>query len=381
MEIIRATRAYIHIDSLLNNLSTIRGTVPPGTPICAAVKADAYGHGAIKVAVALREAGVEYLGVATPFEGRELREAGDTGNIILYGPTTPEEISVTVTAGIEPLVPSREYLKALEAEVGRYEKSGRMNESHSSIKVHLKVDTGMGRIGCRPDEAPDLARLIDASPRLKLAGIATHFPVGDSDAAEDLDFTRGQIAKIKNVAEKIESAGINPGILHAANSGGIRIPEAALGMVRPGIALYGYGPGMPKGAPLRPVMEVKTKITAIKKIQAGQTVSYGRTWRAAEDAWIATLPVGYADGYSRLLSNRARVLIAGRTHPVVGTICMDQTMVHLDSVKDIDLFDEATLFGPDTNGPNAEELAGIMGTISYEITCGVSRRVPRIYID
>ena len=378
MEILRATRAYIHIDSLTHNLAAIRESVPPGTRICAAVKADAYGHGAARVGAELRKAGVDYLGVATPFEGLELRESGDTGGIILYGPTTPEEIPVTVAARLEPLAPGREYIKALEAEAGRNTGNGR-----SLLKVHLKVDTGMGRIGCRPDEALTLARLIDASPRLELAGLATHFPVGDSDADENIEFTRTQIAALKTVAEKIKAAGINPGIIHAANSGGIAFlpQEAALSMVRPGIALYGYGPAMPQGGPLRPVMELKTRITAIKKIRTGETVSYGRTWRAAEETRIATLPVGYADGYSRLLSNRAKVLIGGRLHPVVGTVCMDQTMVRLEGRRDINLYDEVTLFGPDPAGPNADDLADIMGTISYEITCGISRRVPRVYID
>ena len=374
MDVIRATRAYIHLDSLASNLAAVRRAVPPGTLVCAAVKADAYGHGAIRVAAALRNAGVEYLGVATPFEGLELREAGDEGGIILYGPTVPEEVPVTVAAGLEPMATNPEYVDALGAEAAV--RPG----PKKNLRVHLKVDTGMGRVGCRPEDAPRLAERIAASGSLELAGLATHFPVGDSDTEENLEFTRRQIAALKDVAAEIAAAGIDPGIIHAANSGGVAfMPEAALDMVRPGIALYGYGP-VPPGAALRPVMEMKTRITAVKKVRAGETVSYGRTWHADEDAWIATLPVGYADGYSRLLSNRARVLIGGRTHPVAGTVCMDQTMVRLDAAGGISLYDEATLFGPDPAGPDAEELAGIMGTISYEVTCGISRRVPRIYV-
>ena len=374
MEILRATRAYIHLDSLASNLAAVRGTVPAGTLVCAAVKADAYGHGALRVAEALRDAGVEYLGVATPFEGLELREAGDKGGIILYGPTTPEEIPVTVSAGLEPMAPGREYILALAGEAAGRGKG-------KPLRVHLKVDTGMGRVGCRPEEAPALARLIAETPALELAGVATHFPVGDSQAEDHLGFTRGQVALLKGVADEIAASGIDPGILHAANSGGVAFGSGTeLGMVRPGIALYGYGPGLSSGESLCPVMELKTRITAVKKIRAGETVSYGRTWEAPEDSWVATLPVGYADGYSRLLSNRARVLIKGRTHPVVGTVCMDQMMVRLDGEGDIAPYDEVTLFGPDPAGPDAEELAGLMGTISYEVTCGISRRVPRIYV-
>ncbi|MCK5248535.1 MAG: alanine racemase, partial [Spirochaetaceae bacterium] len=188
--------------------------------------------------------------------------------------------------------------------------------------------------------------------------------------------------RLNAVTEEIRSAGIDPGVIHAANSGGIALsPETAFGMVRPGIALYGYGAPIRRGHPLKPVMELKTRITALKKVPPGTTVSYGRTWKSSSECWIATLPVGYADGYSHLLSNRARVLIAGKRHPVAGTVCMDQLMVDLGQDTDVRLHDEVVLFGPDPEGPDAEELADIIGTISYEITCGISARVPRVYID
>lgn len=372
---IRATRACIYIESLKGNLAAIRKSVAPGTAICAAVKANAYGHGVLPVARALRESGVEVLGVSSPFEGEELRQGGDTGRIILFGPTVPDEIPLTVSAGLEPMVTGKSYMDSLEEVL-----AGMPGEA--KIQVHLKVDTGMGRVGCQPEEAVGLARRITANPGMLLAGTTTHFPSADSEEPDDIDFTLKQAAILRQVADDIRNAGIDPGVLHAANSGAIAIsPETAFGMIRPGIALYGYGPPLRSGEKLLPVMELKTKITALKKVSAGTTVSYGRTWRSSRDSWIATLPLGYADGYSRLLSNRAQVLIGGKRYPIAGTVCMDQIMVDLGPETDVALHDDVIVFGPDPSGPDAEELARIIGTISYEITCGISARVPRVYFN
>jgi alanine racemase len=372
---IRATRACINLETLKENLNSVRRSVPEGTAICAAVKANAYGHGVLRVAQALRDSGVEVLGVSSPFEGEELRNGGDRGRILLFGPTIPEEVPLTLTAELEPMVTGELYLDAIEEAV--------MNVSLTGpIRVHLKIDTGMGRVGCRPEEAVGLARRIAANPDMELAGTTTHFPSADSEDSDDIEFTRKQGRILEAAAQEIRAAGIHPGVIHAANSGGIALsPETSFGMVRPGIALYGYGPRLRSGQPLKPVMELKTRITAIKKINAGATVSYGRTWKSPRECWIATLPVGYADGYSRLLSNKAQVLINGTRYPVAGTVCMDQIMVDLGPDTDVKLYDEAVLFGPDTAGPDAEELAEIIGTISYEVTCGISARVPRIYAD
>ncbi len=371
----RATRALIHLDNLSHNVTRIKQTIPDGTMICASVKAEAYGHGFNVIHQHLRGMGVEYLGVATPWEGQLLRQAGDEGAIILYGPSSAEEIPIALQAGLHLMVTDRTYLDALAGELGKSEKK--------NWRVHLKVDTGMGRVGCQPGEALEMARLLDESPLFNLTGLATHFPVGDSEKTDDRDFTRSQMKTLWKIADEIKAAGINPGIIHAANSGGIalHVSDIAQGMmVRPGIALYGYGPPLPGLAPQKPVMELVTKITALKKVPTGTSVSYGRTWSARENTWIATIPVGYADGYSRILSNKVEVLINGDRYPVVGTICMDQCMVNLGPEMDSKVGDEVTLFGPDTSGPDAEEIAGLMGTISYEVTCGISARVPRIYI-
>ncbi len=369
-DIIRATRACIHLDALKANLRHIREGIPDGTAICAAVKANAYGHGVLPVAEALRASDVEVLGVSSPFEGEQLRKGGDTGRILLFGPTVPEEIPLSIESRLEIMVTGESYLRFIEEAL----KSATVGEP---VHVHLKVDTGMGRVGCLPEEAVKLARRISTHPRMVLSGTATHFPSADSENPQDIEFTREQARQLSSVARELRSAGLNPGIVHAANSGGIALnPETSFGMVRPGIALYGYGVSLK----LKPVMELKTRITALKKVSPGTTVSYGRTWTSPGRNWIATLPIGYADGYPRAMSNCGEVLIAGKRYPVAGRVCMDQTMINLGKKTDIQLYDEVTLFGPNPAGPDAEELADITGTISYEITCGISARVPRVYI-
>ncbi len=279
---------------------------------------------------------------------------------------------MAVDAGLELMVTDRHYMNALIRTLE--------NKKATQHPVHLKVDTGMGRVGFSPEETVWAARTISESRRLRLCGLATHFPVADSKSPEDMEFTGSQYNYLSALAEKIRSEGINPGTIHVANSGGIalhgQMNQPGM-MVRPGIALYGYGPKLPVEDAQKPVMELRTEITSIKKVPAGTSISYGRTWFAEEDCWIATLPVGYADGYPRLLSNRGEVLISGKRFPLAGTICMDQCMVNLGPEACAAVGDEVILFGPDNLGPDAEELANLMGTISYEITCGISPRVPR----
>lgn len=393
-ELIRATRVRIYLDALRKNLESLRKVIPRGTAICAAVKANAYGHGILPVAETLRDAGVEVLGVSSPFEGIELREGGDDGRILLLGPTVEDEIPLTIAARLEPVITDAAYLSSFEKilvmgpnSVGEKPWVDKFKNIHpinpggadGKLAVHLKIDTGMGRVGCRPDEAPVLAKRILVNPCLFLAGTATHFPSADSKDPEDIAFTESQLSCLQEVVNKLKGAGINPGTIHASNSGGIAIsPKANLNMVRPGILLYGYGMAPDAKTRLTPIMEFVTRITAIKKVSRGTYISYGRTWKAPKDTWIATLPVGYADGYPRLCSNRSEVLISGKRYPVVGTICMDQMMVNLGPRTNARLGDEAILFGP--QGPDAAELAALVGTISYEIICGISPRVPRVFL-
>jgi len=394
-EPIRATRVRIYLDTLRKNLANLRRIIPKGVAICAAVKANAYGHGVLPVAETLRQAGVEVLGVSSPFEGIELREGGDAGRILLLGPTVEDEIPLTIAARLEPVITDATYLSLFEKNlvmnsagekptnwIDRFKYMGRHPVSlcPGKLAVHLKIDTGMGRVGCQPSEAPTLAKRISDNPRLFLAGTATHFPSADSDDPEDIAFTESQISCLRKVTDKLKETGINPGSIHASNSGGIAMgPKTSFDMVRPGIFLYGYGMAPDERTLPTPIMEFVTRITAMKKVSRGTCVSYGRTWKAPKDTWIATLPVGYADGYPRLCSNRSEVSISGKRYPVVGTVCMDQMMVDLGSGTNARPGDEAVLFGP--QGPDAAELAALIGTISYEITCGISPRVPRVFVD
>lgn len=364
----RATRAIVHLDSLRRNIRIVRNEVGPDVKICMAVKADAYGHGAVAAARTAVEAGVDYLGVATIDEGRELRDAGVAQPVLLFSPCLPEEYPHVADCDLSPMLGSLVEIERLERAAAR-----------RSVKVHLKIDTGMGRIGCPPEDAASLAGRIAESPRLILEGVCTHFPVAD---VPDDGFTRRQLAAFETCLADIRSRGIEPALVHAANSGAIiGHPESTLNMVRPGIMLYGYYPSHEQERRLRlePVMELRTQVVFLKRVARGTRLSYGLTYTVPRNTVIATLPVGYADGYSRLLSNKAEVLIGKRRYPVVGRICMDQCLVDLGPEAPVRLYDEAVLFGPDPDGPDAEEIAGLMNTIPYEVTCLVSKRVPRIY--
>lgn len=340
--------------------------------ICLAVKADAYGHGIVEIGRAAAAIGVEYLAVATVDEATELRDADLTIPILLYGLPMPEEIPEIVTREVTPVVTDEELADLIETEAKR---QGR------AVTVHLKIDTGMGRIGCAPEAAPSLAANLAARSNLTLAGISTHFACSDS---ADSTFTRQQIQRFDTAVEKISRSGIDTGVVHAGNSGGIlAFPEAWYDMVRPGILAYGYFPSDEQARELeiRPIMELRSRLVFIKKIEVGTTISYGSTWKAPRRTNIGTIPVGYGDGYNRLLSNRGRVAIRGKTYPIVGRVCMDHIMVDLGPACSVERYDDVVLFGPDPVAPDAEELSRICRTIPYEITCAVSKRVPRLYLD
>jgi len=372
---VRATRAVIHLENLRHNIRVVRSEVGMGVRMCMAVKADAYGHGAVPVARAAVEQGVDALGVATVEEGSQLREAGIAAPILLFSPVLPEEYPEVILSALEPMLGSRREIGRLADEA---ERQGR------TARAHLKIDTGMGRIGCSPEEAADLAGRIAGSRELSLAGVCTHFPVADS---ADSGFTVRQVETLAACVQEMRRRGIDVGLVHAANSGAIigrsgsRPADSQPTMVRPGIMLYGYYPSseQERRLPLLPVMEFTSKVLFLKSVPRGTGISYGLTYSAPRDTVIATLPVGYADGYSRLLSNRADVLIGGRRYPIAGRICMDQCMVDLGPKSRVRLLDDVVLFGPDPDGLDAEDIANLMGTIPYEVTCLVSRRVPRLY--
>lgn len=368
----RCTKAIIHLENLRHNIRLLKEIVSPAVSICMAVKADAYGHGVVRVSKAAVEEGVEVLGIATVQEGEELRSAGINNPILLLSPTVPTEIPRIVSKGMGPLLGDDRFALLLAEEAER---------QNLVVEVHLNIDTGMGRFGCRPDQSEGLAVLIDSNPWLKLGGVCTHFPVSDG---REPGFTLQQVDVLQDCVKRIRDKGIDPGVVHAANSGAILgCRESHLDMVRPGIMLYGYYPSrdQDRNIDLRPVMEFTTKIAFLKDVVRGTALSYGLIYEAADDTVIATLPVGYADGYSRLLSNKAEVTIGGSRYPVVGRICMDQTLVDLGREARVNLYDDVTLFGPEPEMPTAETIANIMHTIPYEVTCLVGKRVPRVFVD
>lgn len=384
----RATQAHIHLDNLRKNIEVIKGFVHNNARICIPVKANAYGHGATRVAIAAIKSGADFLAVASIQEGIELRESGIVAPILSLSLPTPDEIPSIIVHSITPLVFDPEFIAQLD------EAASKM---HRTIPVHLKIDTGMGRIGCPYDEACNVAKLIASKKSLFLEGTCTHFAASDSLDPSDIDYTKLQFSRFMQAVDSIKKEGIEPGIVHCANSGAVLLyPEMHLDMVRPGIIVYGYFPDegseneliraylekkFNKTIELFPVMEVKTQVVTIKRVKKGCSISYGRTWTAEEDTDIATLPIGYADGLLRRLSPGLNVLINGKLYPVVGRICMDQCMVNLGTNHGVKLWDSVTVFGPDKAGLSAADLALNAGTIPYEITCDINKRVPRIFFE
>jgi len=388
------TRAIIHLDRFKENFDSIRTRVGKERHICVSVKANAYGHGALEIAKKSLKAGAYCLGITTVSEGAELRKGGITAPILLFSQPHPSDIQQIIKLNLIPFVSDEEFATALSKKAVAEKKK---------LKVHIKIDTGMGRIGCSVKEAVPLARHITSCPRLELAGTATHLAVSDSINRQDIDYTRQQLSNFKKAVTGIKNAGINPGIVHAANSGGIILhPESWLDMVRPGILLYGYKAAEEYELPLNdmkklckykailvePVMEFRSNVVLIKSIKKGESVSYGRTWVAEQDTFIAILPVGYADGLPRLASNRWYVSIGGFFYPLIGRICMDQCCVDIGPEPIVNRWDEAIIFGSDyipeqQDLPivkhSASALADSVRTIPYEITCNINKRVPRVY--
>lgn len=368
-----ATHARIHLDAIRHNLSGIR-TAVGDAQVLMAVKANAYGHGAVEVARDVEAAGlVDRFGVATVPEGIELREAGVRLPILKLSHAFAEEIDAALAHDLE---------LAVVNESGIDEVAAAAEARGVTARVHLKLDTGMGRIGAPVEAAADLAARIEASPLLHLLGVFTHFPASDMPAQDE--FTHGQIDRLTSAAQAIEARiGRGVELVHMANSGGVLgHPEARGTMVRPGIMTYGYYPDAttPRTIDLRPAITWATRVSFLKRVKAGETVGYGRTWTAPADTWIATMPVGYADGYDRHLSNAGTVLVGGRRYPVVGRVCMDQAMFDAGPTPSVNVGDEVVLLG--TSGQEsytADDMAAQLGTISYEITCAIAPRVTRVY--
>ena len=368
--IYRSTFALVDLDAIAHNLRALRSLLAPSVELCAIVKADAYGHGAVPVSRELEARGVEAFAVATVEEGLELRRAGIRRPILVLGYGF-SGIEAVQEHGLAPVI----YSPGTAARVS--EAARRMKKP---LSVHLKLDTGMGRIGLLPEEWKAVVEDLRNNPWIELEGIATHLSCAESDAG----FTRTQLDRFREALG--QAGGLREGQanrIHAANSAGIvRHPESVFTMVRPGLLLYGVypEPGLRDKVAVRPAMTFRTHVLYVKALPPGSPVSYGRTFHTMRASRIATLPVGYADGYRRDLSNRGWVLIRGCKAPVVGNVTMDLTMVDVTDIPDVSEGDPVVLFGPAGRAClPVEDLAQEIGTISYELLCAVSRRVPRIY--
>ncbi len=360
------TLVEINLSNVLHNIKEIRRLIGPHVKIMAVVKADAYGHGAVSVSKAI-EKKVDYLAVATLPEAVELRCAGIKKPILILSETRPDNAKEIVKMGFIQTVYTYKLASALSAAADKLNKKA---------VVHMKIDTGMGRIGVNVDNARELFERISRLPSLKIEGIFTHFAKAD----ENNGFTREQLKKFNAIVSKIGRKGI---ILHAANSAGTLYHKAShLDMVRIGLSMYGiYPPGAGKGTvELKAALQFKTHIVFIKNVPAGTPISYGSTYVTKRATNIATLPVGYADGLPRALSNKGHVLIRGKRYPIVGRVCMDLTLIDVGR-SDVKEGDEVVLIG--SQGKETipvDEVAGLADTISYEIICGIGKRVPRVNI-
>ena len=380
----RCSKAIIYTENLKNNIVEIKKCLSPQTKLCIAVKADSYGHNAILTSKLAEEAGVEFLAVATVDEGIELRNAGIKCNILLLSICIPEEYESLFKYEITPLIFDLENIKNLSDAADNF------FNNNTKFKVQLAVDTGMGRIGCYPDEAGEQAQVINNSNHLILSGMCTHFAVSDSLDKENIEFTNKQYENFEKAIENVKNKGIDPGICSCSNSAAImNNKNMHINMVRAGIITYGYYPdditkeylkSVNKDIELKPVLSLETKVVAIRHFKKGQSISYGRTYVCENDTDIAILPIGYADGLLRRFSPGLCVTINGKNYPVRGRICMDQCMVELGKNHNVKLWDKVLIFGPKESGAlnTADDLAKIGNTISYEVLTSISKRIERV---
>jgi len=366
--------AEIDLRAIRNNLAGIKRLLAPKTRLMAAVKANAYGHGIIEVARVCLQEGVSYLAVASPREALALREAGINAQILVLGYMPDDYAELMVENRIEVAVFHLDTVHALSK--AAYELDG-------EARLHIKIDTGMGRIGFPPDNATiDLIGQISRFPGILVQGIFSHLATADH---ADKTYARQQIEIFKGFIFKLEQSGVSIPLKHLANSAAImEMPEAQFNMVRAGISVYGLYPSSQvdkNKLELIPAMRLKSRVSQIKDIPAGQSVSYGRTYVSQQPIRVATVSIGYGDGYSRLLSNRAWAIIHGKKAPLIGTVCMDQCMFDVTAIEEVQIGDEVILFGRPEDGITADDLAEIIGTINYEIVCAPSERVTRIFIE
>ena len=370
----RPTWAEIDLDALSHNFRLIRDRVGKEVKVLAAIKADAYGHGAVECARRLAAEGVDWFGVALPEEGIELREAGNTKPILCLGGFWKGQESACLQQRLTPVVYRLDMIQAFDRAA---------KDAGVVADVHLKVDTGMGRLGIKCDEVSKFLEALKKFENIRLDGLMTHLAAADDPAHED--FTQQQLKSFQVAVKSFREHGFSPTFIHAANSAAVfSFPDARGDIVRPGGTLYGFtrdvlSPQI-EAPSFRPVMSLYARIMLLKQVSKGQRLGYGCTFQTTRDSLIATIPIGYADGYRRALSNRGRVIVRGRFAPVVGRVSMDLTLIDLTDVPDVRLNDPVILLGRDGQlSITAEEIARTIGSLSYEITCGISSRVPRIY--
>ena len=365
--------AEINLDAIGNNIREIRKLIKPNTQLLAVVKADAYGHGAEEVAKVCLYNGANQLAVATCNEGVQVRQWSIQVPVLILGNTVEGQLETVINNN-------------LTQAVFRYETAKKMSDIAVKLNktafIHIKIDTGMSRIGFLPtEESIDEIEKIFALPNLKVTGVFTHFATADE---KDKTFTKVQYKRFRFITDTLNEKGYTDFIRHCANSGAILdIPELQLDMVRAGIIIYGMYPSNQVTHPINliPAMSLKSQVSNVKYLNENVSVGYGRTYFTTGRTKVATIPIGYADGYSRAFSNKARVIINGHYAPIIGNVCMDQMMVDVTNITDVKDGDCVIIMGSDgKNTVSAEELANIAGTINYEIVCDVGKRVPRVYV-
>lgn len=368
----RASWAEIDLGAIRTNIKAIKQLLKPETMLMTIVKADAYGHGMIRVAQACIEAGASCLGVATLEEALTLRSANISIPILVLGHISADCAETAVRNHIDVTVFNLESAKFYS----------RAANPANPANLHIKLDTGMARIGLQSDEAAAaIIQEINKLPNINIKGIFTHFAEADKANKE---FTRQQIKSFNSFVDRLEKVGIHIPVKHMANSAAIMdLPETQGNMVRAGIIIYGLYPSNQvhkENLPLLPAMRLKTRISHLKRLPPDRSVSYGRTYFTRQDTVVATVPVGYADGYSRFFSNRAWAGLHGHRIPLIGTVCMDQCMFDVTGIEGVKPGDEVILFGRPQDGITADDLADLIGTINYEIVCSIAARIPRIYV-
>ncbi len=374
----RPTYAEIDLSALKHNFQIIRSTIPRETEILAVVKADAYGHGFMDISRELETFGINAFGVAFLAEGIQLRKSGSDKPILLLGGIYPGQERKCIGFNISTVIFTLEQAQALNQAAA----SGKL---FRRAQIHLKIDTGMGRLGILYAEVPQLLAELKKLRNISLEGVISHFASADELDESGRCFTKLQEERFASVLAEVQAAGFCPRYIHIANSAAALLSDIpGCNLIRPGIAMYGALPShdFQGRLNLMPVMRLKSRIAMLKWVEVGATVSYGRRFTAGQRALIASVPVGYADGYPRALTNRGEALIRGQRATVAGTVCMDWVMFDVTGIEGVSVGDAVTLMGPDDSGNciHAEELADWADTIPYVIFCGISKRVPRVYL-